>query len=114
MTLLGSSTAYVTPYVATSDDGFPTPNAQQVLDIERQASGRLSNAPPPPTLSQAGITNFQLIAFNENFEVAFFEDIIRNITNNVPGFEYESSTRTKAEMLEILETIKSVSNVLRS
>ncbi|KAI3319529.1 hypothetical protein HD806DRAFT_509283 [Xylariaceae sp. AK1471] len=106
-TLLGLSTAYVTPYVAPSDDGFPMPNAQQVLNIERQASGRLSNLAPPPTLSQAGIANFQLIAFNENFEVAFFEDIIKNITNNVPGFEYESPTRSKAEILEILETIKS-------
>ncbi|KAI8626583.1 sexual development protein [Xylariaceae sp. FL1651] len=100
--LLGLSTAYVTP----SNDGFPTPNAQQLLSTEQQADGLLSNSPPPPTLSQAGIANFQLIAFNENVEVAFFGDIIKNMTDHVPGFEYVSSSRSEGEMLEILKTVK--------
>ncbi|KAI0442919.1 sexual development protein [Xylaria telfairii] len=104
--LLALSTAYAAPYAKRSDDGFPNPNAQQILDIEQQADGKLSNAPPPPTLSQAGITNFQLIAFNENLEVRFFEEIISNITNHVPGFESTSSTWSEAELLEILKTVK--------
>jgi len=33
------------------------------------------------------MTSLELIAFNELFEVAFFTDLIYNITNNVPGYE---------------------------
>lgn len=29
----------------------------------------------------------QLIAFNELFEIAFFSELLSNVTNNVPGFE---------------------------
>ncbi|KAI0905018.1 sexual development protein [Ustulina deusta] len=105
-TLLGLSTAYVAPRAALADDGFPDPNAQQLLSIEQQASGLLSNSPPPPTLSQAGIANFQLIAFNENLEVQFFNDIISNITNLVPGFEATSSPYSESAILEILQTVK--------
>lgn len=33
------------------------------------------------------LTSFQFIAFNELFEVAFFTDLLFNVTNNVYGFE---------------------------
>ncbi|KAI0804311.1 sexual development protein [Xylaria sp. FL0064] len=105
-TLLGLSTAYVAPRAALPDDGFPEPDAQQLLSIEQQADGLLSNLPPPLTLSQAGITNFQLIAFNENLEVAFFDEIISNITNHVPGFASNSSSYSESALLEILKTVK--------
>ncbi|KAI1128977.1 sexual development protein [Nemania abortiva] len=105
--LLGLSTVYAAPYATLSNDSFPNPNAQQVMAIEKQAKGRLSDAPPPKVLSQAGIANFQLIAFNENLEVRFFEEIISNITNHVPGFTSNSShTRPIAEILEVLKTVK--------
>lgn len=113
-TLLGLSLARATPYATPSDDGFPNSNAQQLLSIEKQAGGLLSNAPPPRTLSQAGIANFQLIAFNENFEVGFFDNIIKNITNHVPGFEIKSSFKwAEADILEILKTVKAVSSISR-
>ncbi|KAI1419415.1 sexual development protein [Xylaria sp. FL1777] len=105
-TLLGLSTAYVAPRTTPAADGFPDPNAQQLLSIEQQANGLLSNLPPPPTLSQAGIANFQLIAFNENLEVAFFDEVISNITNHVPGFEPKSPQYAEAALLEILKTVK--------
>ncbi|KAI1499244.1 sexual development protein [Biscogniauxia marginata] len=98
--VLGLAAGYAIP----NDDGFPNPNAQQLLDIENQADGRLSNLPPPPTLSQAGIANFQLIAFNENFEVAFFSSLVENITNHVPGFE--ANKWNEGKILEILKTVK--------
>ncbi|KAI0967183.1 sexual development protein [Xylaria arbuscula] len=107
--LLGLSTAYVAPrhaYSNDSDDGFPNPNAQQLLDIEKQADGLLSNIPPPANLSAAGITNFQLIAFNENLEVAFFSEIISNITNKEPGFECYESPYSESAILDILKTVK--------
>ncbi|KAI0164621.1 sexual development protein [Xylariaceae sp. FL1272] len=102
--LLGSAVAYPAE-PDSSINGFPTPNAQQLLAIEHQALGKLSNASPPPTLSQTGVTNFQLILFNENTEVAFFSELISNITNDVPGFDYVSEHRSKAEIVEILKTV---------
>ncbi|KAF2402085.1 late sexual development protein [Trichodelitschia bisporula] len=68
-------------------DGFPNPSPQQIEVIEIQAHGSLPNGAPPPTISNEGIINLQLIAFNELFEAAFFADLIFNITNHVPGFD---------------------------
>ncbi|KAI1877335.1 hypothetical protein JX265_003343 [Neoarthrinium moseri] len=93
-------------FVIPSRDGFPDPNSQQLLDIETKADGLLSNEPPPPALSDAGIANFQLIAFNENFEVAFFSSLIENITNNVPGYERAPGLKDTDSLLEILKTVK--------
>ncbi|KAI0114375.1 sexual development protein [Nemania sp. FL0031] len=103
--LLGLSTAYAAPHYARSNDSLPNPSAQQVMAIEQQAKGRLSNAPPPKTLSQAGIANFQLIAFNENLEVKFFEEVISNITR-VTNYTSKSSSRSVEEILEVLKTVK--------
>ncbi|KAI1151539.1 sexual development protein [Nemania diffusa] len=105
-TLLGLPTAYAAPRIALRSDGFPNPTSQQLLSTEQQANGLLSNAPPPATLSQAGIANFQLIAFNENLEVKFFEEIISNITKNVTGYTLKSSSPSTADVLEILKTVK--------
>ncbi|KAI0508885.1 sexual development protein [Xylaria bambusicola] len=105
-TLMGLSAAYVAPRTTPASDGFPDPNPQQLLSIEQQADGLLSNLPPPPQLSDAGITNFQLIAFNENLEVSFFDEIIKNITSHAPGFCSNSSAYSETALLEILTTVK--------
>ena len=107
--LMGLAAAYVAPRTPPVDDGFPNPNPQQLLSIEQKADGLLSNLPPPDSLSQAGITNFQLIAFNENLEVSFFDQIIKNITNYVPGFASHTTGYSQATLLEILDTVKAVS-----
>ncbi|KAJ9143487.1 Sexual development protein [Pleurostoma richardsiae] len=87
-----------------SDDGFPTPSAEQLLDIEKKADGTLSNAPPPPKIANSSLTAFQLIAFNELFETAYFSSLIYNITNNVTGFELAEPEK-KDELVNILETV---------
>jgi hypothetical protein len=103
--LLGLAATYAIP----SDDGFPNPSDQQLLSIEQEAGGLLSNAPPPPKLSEDGIANFQLIAFNEQFEVAFFSSLIDNITNNVDGYQSAPGLGNTGALLEILQTAKAVS-----
>lgn len=90
-----------------STDGFPEPNAQQLLDIETAADGTLSNAPPPPKLEPSSLTAFQLIAFNELFETAYFSSLINNITANVPGFQLPSQAKQE-ELLDVLHTILAV------
>jgi hypothetical protein len=90
-----------------SDDGFPDPSPQQLLTIERIANGKISNAPPPAKLAPSSLTAFQLIAFNELFEVAFFSSLIGNITANVPGYELPSKGK-KEELLDVLQAILAV------
>lgn len=55
--------------------------------IELRAQGTLPNGPPPPKVSKEGITTLQLIAFNELFEVAFFGELLANVTKKVHGFD---------------------------
>ncbi|KAF2657680.1 late sexual development protein [Lophiostoma macrostomum CBS 122681] len=69
------------------DDGFPTPSADQLQTIQKQAFGTLSNAQPPDKVSDEGITNFQLVAANEILEVAYFTELHYNVTNKAPGYD---------------------------
>jgi hypothetical protein len=89
------------PFVA---DGFPTPNAAQLLAIEQLAHGTLPNGSPPPMISANGITNLEFINFNENFEVAFFASLIHNVTTNVAGFQIQDQTE-RAFILEALTAV---------
>lgn len=68
-------------------NGFPNPSQDQIIAIEKQADGTLPNGPPPASLSAEGIKNLQLIALNELFEVAFFSELVYNVTNKVPGYD---------------------------
>lgn len=115
LVLAGAASAAPNParrsFGVPHDDGFPTPNSQQLLDIEKVAGGTLSNAPPPAKLAQSTLTAFQLIAFNELFEVAFFKSLIDNVTANTAGYELPSQGK-KYELLGILESVLAVSSRL--
>lgn len=89
-------------------DGFPTPSPSQLNQIEANAHGTLPNGPPPPTISNMGIVNLQLIAFNELFEVAFFHELFTNITDNVPGYQF-SDEEERNVTLRNLKAILAVS-----
>ncbi|EAT90175.2 hypothetical protein SNOG_01963 [Parastagonospora nodorum SN15] len=69
------------------EKGFPNPNQDQTLQIQLQAHGTLPNGPPPPSLSPEGIKNLQLIALNELFEVAYFTELVHNVTNKYQGYD---------------------------
>lgn len=58
------------------------------MAIERKAHGTVPNMPLPDEVSEGGIKSFKLIAFNELLEVAFFTHLLQNITDNVPGYEF--------------------------
>lgn len=94
-------------YNAPTDDGFPNPNQQQLSAIQETAGGQLPNGPPPSKLAPSTLTAFQLIAFNENFEVAFYSSLIDNITSEAPGYD-NLDDQSMEEVLEVLETIKAV------
>jgi len=88
--LIGLSTlASAVPFSFANDptgEGFPTPNAQQLVQVEAQAHGSIPNGPSPSSVKDNTVTSLQLIAFNEIFETAFFTSAIQNITNNVQGY----------------------------
>ncbi|CAD0089994.1 unnamed protein product [Aureobasidium vineae] len=68
-------------------NGFPKLSPSALTDVNNAAHGTLSNATGNVTFAPDSLTNFQLIAFNEFFEVAFFTSLLTNITTGVPGFE---------------------------
>ncbi|CAD0100014.1 unnamed protein product [Aureobasidium mustum] len=69
-------------------NGFPNLSPSALADVNNAAHGTLSNASAGNiTFPVDSLTNFQLIAFNEFFEVAFFTSLLTNITTGVPGFE---------------------------
>ncbi|KAJ9488289.1 hypothetical protein VN97_g5028 [Penicillium thymicola] len=69
-------------------DGMPNPSPSELETIELDSHGTLPNGPPPPGISEGGIVNLKLIAFNELFEVAFFHQLITNITDKVSGYRF--------------------------
>jgi hypothetical protein len=91
-----------------NNDGFPEPNDQQKLAIGQQANGLLPNSPLPSSLGEGSTTAFQLIAFNELFETAYFSSILQNITDGVEGFQAEN----KDELIKVFTTVRAVCNRL--
>jgi len=73
-------------------NGFPAANVD-VAPIEQVAGGLFPNAAPSPlsggflSVADQTLAVLRLIAFNELFEVAFFTELLTNITNNVPGYD---------------------------
>jgi hypothetical protein len=76
------------PFSFPLSNGFPTiANPSSALTaIELAAHGSLPNGGPPPTITDDTLTSLRLIAFNELAEVAFFTELIYNITNGVEGY----------------------------
>ena len=110
--------AAAVPFNFPLPNGFPNPSPDALKQIDAAAGGSLSDGPPPTAdiSSPAAITNFQLIAFNEIFEVAFFTQLISNITNNVPGYSFDENPQLqqyaaleKMALLNILTRIQAVS-----
>ncbi|KAL5379830.1 hypothetical protein PMIN02_010808 [Paraphaeosphaeria minitans] len=98
----GDSFRELSPYLP---DVFPNPSLEQIRETQERAHGTLPNTPLPAHLSKEGITNFKLVAFNELFEVAFFFELVQNITNNVDGYDLGEG---RDEILEDLTIILAV------
>lgn len=101
------------------DDGFPNPSPEQLAEIQLAAHGTLSNGTGPQLISMEGVTNLRLINFNERTESVFFQELVYNITENVPGFEVPAHVDrqylldfltivTKTEELHNLNAVKSL------
>ena len=66
-------------FLAASSDAIALPaRTQNVADI---AGGVPPNVPPPANISDAAVKAFEGVNFLENFESAFFEQGLQNLTN---------------------------------
>jgi hypothetical protein len=87
-------------------NGFPNivnPSAE-LTAIEKQAQGTLSNNDPPPKPHPDSLTSLGFIAFNELFEVAFFTELVQNITTSVAGYG-PSDIPDRDEVLRTLQAV---------
>ncbi|KAM5348644.1 hypothetical protein ACJ41O_008468 [Fusarium nematophilum] len=80
-------------------NGFPNPNPQQEQQIALTAGGKLPGGPLPTQLGPGSTTAFQLIAFNELFETAYFNSLLYNITEGVKGYEVPKDRLGEAEKI---------------
>jgi hypothetical protein len=81
--------APASPFAFPLSNGFPNLSPEALRAVEVQAQGTEPNGAAPTGLSDDDLTSFRLIAFNELFEVAFFTDLLYNVTNHVDGFRVE-------------------------
>ena len=112
--LLALSTAAThvaaTPFKFPLPDGFPNPSPAQLAIIQKEAGGTLPNGPLPTILKSAGVTTLQLLALNEIFEVAYFTELLTNVTNGVPGYDAKSiAPLDKAYVVKALTAVVNVS-----
>lgn len=91
-------------------NGFPNPSPDETKHIQQQALGTLPNGPPPANISKEGMYNLQIIALNELFEVAFFTQLIYNVTNNVTGYEVRDAGQREF-IIKTLTAVQAVSSL---
>ena len=112
-TLLALSTAAAgvaaSPFKFPLPDGFPNPNPAQLAVIQKEAQGTLPNGPLPTILKSAGVTTLQLLAVNELFEVAYFTQLLANVTNDVPG--YTAKSIAPLDKKYVVDSLTAVVNV---
>jgi hypothetical protein len=101
-----ASLAAAAPFSFPLANGFPNLNSTALQQVYKLAGGTLPNGALPSSLKPSGVQALQLIAANEEFEVAYFTELLANITNNVPGYDSLGADRDY-----IIETITAVQNV---
>lgn len=90
------------PFTFPLPDGFPNLNATGLAEVEKLAGGTLPNGALPTTLKADAIQALQLIAANEQFEVAYFTELLANVTNGVPGYEDGNTDYIKRTLTAIV------------
>lgn len=108
--LLAVPAVIASPFTFPLHDGFPNPSSESQAIIQQAAGGTPSNAPPPASVQEDTLTSLRLIAFNEIFEVAFFKELLVNVTTHVAGYEASSLNVDETYLVETLRAIKNVTH----
>jgi hypothetical protein len=75
------------PFSYPLANGFPKINVTSLEEIFKLAGGTTPNVSPLTSLKDGRVQTLQLIAANELLEIAFFTELLQNITSHVPGYE---------------------------
>lgn len=75
------------PFSFPLANGFPNLNSTAMAEVYKLAGGTLPNGALPTNLTASATQTLQLIAANELFEVAYFTELLNNVTNKVPGYD---------------------------
>lgn len=97
--------AAAAPFSFPLANGFPTLNATAMAEVYKLAGGTLPNGALPTNLTASATQTLQLIAANELFEVAYFAELLSNVTNKVSGYD------DIADYDYVLKTLTAVLNV---
>ncbi|KAL2167887.1 hypothetical protein VTG60DRAFT_674 [Thermothelomyces hinnuleus] len=89
-------------------NGFPFPSERALEELFVRAGGNFTNHPPAVKFDDDSLTSWKLKTFNEFMEVAFFTQLIANITDRVLGYELDPE-----EEPYILSTLKAIQAVRR-
>ncbi|KAI4190868.1 MAG: hypothetical protein LQ346_004842 [Caloplaca aetnensis] len=100
--------AAAAPFEFPLPDGFPSPSPAQLVKIEQGAGGTLASSFLPTSLKDPAVTTLQLLANNELFEVAFFTELLANITNNVPG--YDEAATAPLDRTYLIKALSAIRN----
>lgn len=92
------------PFSYPLANGFPDLTDSAKAQVNVLAHGIEPNG-GAPTLDADSLLSFQLIAFNEIWEVAFFTDLLFNVTNDISGYAISDSS-AKATMVNALTAIQ--------
>ena len=105
--LCATHLVHASPFSFPLPNGFPFPGDAALEELFSTAGGNFTNAPLAPKFDSDSLTSWKLQAFNEFMEVAFFTQLIANITDGVPG--YKLGSEIKDYVLNTLKTIQAVS-----
>ncbi|KAH8799793.1 putative sexual development protein [Xylogone sp. PMI_703] len=100
--------AAAVPFSFPLSNGFPNPNDAELNQIELAAQGSLPNGPPPDQVTPDTLTSLRLINFAELTEVAFFTELIYNITNNLPGYRRSDIPKAAGSRSSVIENLLAV------
>ena len=87
-------------------NGFPFPSEAALEVLFSEAGGNFTNAPLAPKFDDDSLTSWKLQAFHVMVEVAFFTQLIANITDKVAG--YELTPEQEQYVLSSLKVIQAV------
>lgn len=85
-----ASLVVAAPFSFPLSNGFPNLNATSMAEVYKLAGGTLPNGALPTNLKPDAVKTLQLIAANELFEVAYFTELLYNVTSGVPGYQVEN------------------------
>lgn len=106
-----ASLAAAAPFSFPLADGFPNLNSTALAEVYKLAGGTLPNGALPSNLTASATQTLQLIAANEIFEVAYFTELLSNVTNKVSGYDdiddYDYVVRTLTAVVNVSREPKS-------